>query len=257
VCSNCDTASKKSARRLDAAENYPIGNLKYDLNQPDEKYFLHDDLEEISGLSYYRPNQLACIQDEEGKLFIYDTEEKKIVERIRFGKSGDYEGLEVVNGQVYVVRSDGTLFRFKLDGTREVEAEQIKTALSKENDVEGLGYDPEKNQLLIVCKGSPNIGEERIAGKTIYAYDLTNNTFLDSPAFIINDDSLAKSITNRMPNGAQSKPLDLNPSGIALHPTDGKVYVLASEGKMLVVLNRDGHIASGAHLDPQIFKQPE
>ena len=50
-------------------ENAAFG---YNLSEFNEKYVLEKELREISGLSYYGKNQLACIQDEKGEVYIYD-----------------------------------------------------------------------------------------------------------------------------------------------------------------------------------------
>ena len=69
--------------------------LGYDLENPKEKIKLHYDLQEISGLSIVENGVLACVQDELGRVYFYDLNEKEIIKNIKFAKSGDYEGIEV------------------------------------------------------------------------------------------------------------------------------------------------------------------
>ena len=47
------------------------------------------------------------------------------------------------------------------------------------------------------------------------------------------------------------------PSGIAIHPIDGEVYIISSVGKLLIILNRSGKVQNVIELDPKIFRQPE
>lgn len=237
--------------------NFPMGDLKYNLNHPDHKYFMDDDLEEISGLSYFKPDQLACIQDEEGRIFIFDLKEDKITQRTYFGRSGDYEGVEVVNDQIYAIRNDGKLFRFQLqEKARRVKAEEIDTPLSSKNDVEGLGYNPKSNQLLIACKAQGGLNGNKTDGKAIYAYDLSTKQLATTPLLVIDVNTLKSKLPAVKTKGKKDK-VAFNPSGIAYHPKDAQFYILASEGKLLVVLNEDGSLANVVKLNPKIFKQPE
>ena len=45
--------------------------LGYDLENPDERITLHSRLQEISGLSLIREGLLACVQDEQGRVFFF------------------------------------------------------------------------------------------------------------------------------------------------------------------------------------------
>jgi hypothetical protein len=47
------------------------------------------------------------------------------------------------------------------------------------------------------------------------------------------------------------------PSGIAVHPLDGEIYIISSVGKLLIILNREGKVQDVKELDPAIFRQPE
>jgi uncharacterized protein YjiK len=93
---------KKKKQEQTQAEIFQNGSLPYDFENPSEKYIMPNKLKEISGLSYYKNNQLACVNDEEGKVFMYDFVKKEIVDKIPFGKDGDYEGIEVVGDEVFV-----------------------------------------------------------------------------------------------------------------------------------------------------------
>jgi len=51
--------------------------------------------------------------------------------------------------------------------------------------------------------------------------------------------------------------LTFQPSGIAVHPVSNEYYIVASVGKLLIVLGRDFEILSITKLDKRFFKQPE
>ncbi len=53
---------------------------------------------------------MACVQDERGIVFVYDIGSQKIVDEVRFGSKGDYEGLTKFDSKLFVLRSDGKLY---------------------------------------------------------------------------------------------------------------------------------------------------
>lgn len=114
----------------------------YEIMRPKEKYFLPYALEEISGLSFLPNGHLLGVEDEGGKVYEYDLQRREIINSIQFAGPGDYEGVEVVDGMVYVLRSDGDIFRFPYTTGDFSEAEKYETKLSRDNDAEGLGFNP-------------------------------------------------------------------------------------------------------------------
>ena len=132
-----------------------IDSHTYNLKDPSQRWDLPNELEEVSGLSYYSKNHLACIQDEDGFFYIYDLKKNEIVRKDQFGKKGDYEGVEVIKDTAYVLKSNGEIFYFHLKKKGIGEVKNIKTDLNKRNDAEGLGFHEGSNELLITCKEEP------------------------------------------------------------------------------------------------------
>ena len=89
-----------------------VNGISYDLHKPSQRWKLPKELEEISGLSFFAKNQLACIQDEDGIFYVYDLKKQSIVRKDQFGKKGDYEAVEVVEDTAYVLESNGDIFFF-------------------------------------------------------------------------------------------------------------------------------------------------
>ena len=65
-----------------------------------KKWEMPKPLIEISGLSYLDDQHFACIQDELGKIFIYNIKSSSVEKEISFGAIGDYEELAVVGPRV-------------------------------------------------------------------------------------------------------------------------------------------------------------
>jgi uncharacterized protein YjiK len=186
-----------------------------------------------------KKSQLACVNDEEGKVFIYDLMKKEVVEKIPFGKDGDYEGIEVVDNEVFILKSNGKINSFKIGEAYE------RTIDCSDPDVieyEGLGYDPKNKRLLLAAKERVKDKDDK---KMIYAYDFDRKVLFKNIAIP------QEQITDKA-NGK-----DFRPSGIAVNPLTGQYFILASDGKKLLVLSEDGKKEALISLNPKFFKQPE
>ncbi|QHT71061.1 hypothetical protein GXP67_32625 [Rhodocytophaga rosea] len=238
-----------SGKRPDAAAAGKA--ISYDLNSPDDKMFLPYEIEEISGLSYLSEDKLLAIQDEQAIIYTIDMKEEKIASEQKFGKNGDYEGVEVVGEFIFAVRSDGTIYKTSIQATDESATEVFDTPLSHKNDVEGLAYDVANNRLLLACKGISGIKNDIPGSRAIYAFNLSDNTLAEEPVFLLKIDQVNAALGN-----SDTKD-HFRPSGIAVHPVTGQIYIIASVGKVLIVLNKNGSIDTVTQLASAEFKQPE
>ena len=225
----------------------PVVNtpLSYDLANPTQRHKLPNDLREISGLSYYKPGRLACVQDELGVVFIYDLSRKAIVDEHVFGKDGDYEGVEYVGNKLYIMRSDGELYEMTpTDGVKILgsspETKHIKTDLPGKPDMEGLGYDPKLEALLLATKDGKG------TDKIIYFYSLPNKMLFQGIVLKQADLQTFENSTG-----------EFKPSGIAVHPQTRDYYVLSSAAHQLAVLAPNGKVKSLVSLDEGSLPQPE
>lgn len=217
-------------------------NFAYNLSSPDKEYLLPETLREISGQSYLSSGKLACVQDEKGIVFIFDTGQSKVIKEIKFGKKGDYEGIEVIKDQVYVIESNGEISSFSIKNPGELH--RIETPLRERNDVEGLGYYPASNSLLIACKANPDVNGNGAEGKAIYRFDPENSKMEEEPFITIKSQDL--------PEGKITK---IKPSGIAVNPKTSEIFVLASSHQLFIF--KEKKLIQTIPLDPSIFEQPE
>ncbi|MEQ9300396.1 MAG: SdiA-regulated domain-containing protein [Cyclobacteriaceae bacterium] len=229
----------------------------YNLNEVENKYFLPYVLEEVSGLAYYKDAQVAMVNDEEGRMFLYDLNKKDIDKAIRFAGSGDYEGIEIINSTAYVLKSNGDLYHFEISDDREVDSKKIETPLSKDNDLEGLGYDPQRNRLMLVCKGKSEIGKDKVEGQAVYGYDLDQEDFKKDPEFTISKKKLEEFFETAKNQAYDAGKITFRPSGIALHPFERQWYMIASAGKLLIAVDDEGEIQASYPIPPRLLSQPE
>ena len=250
-------ACTKPTDKVEDKKLIQIGEIGYNLNRPSKAYYMPSKLTEISGLSFYKKELLACVQDEVGKLFIYDLKKEEVVSFIKFADGGDYEGVEIVGKDAFVIESNGNLFHIK-NFEKELEVNKINTPLSPKNDIEGLGIDPENDLLLIACKEKPYLdADHKHGGKSIFAYRYTDNTFIKAPVHLLKKSQVSEFVEENSGYELSKEALNFKPSAVAVHPKTDQTYVIASAGKLLLVLSPDGSINALSQLNPKIYQQPE
>ena len=256
------SADTKLVYELDSTYQFP-----YSILEADEKYNLKDELREISGLSYYNDHSLLCVNDEKGIIYKFSLKKKEITKKYVFDKSGDYEGIEVVGDQVFVLRSDGNIFAVDHMKNEDILSVKTKTQLNAGNNTEGLGYDFQSNSLLVACKGNPGINNNFKGKRAIYKYSLKTNKLSDSPAFLIDQEQIRRildfdgytsfSVTLVESINPSQGDFTFQPSAVAMHPITNNLYVLGSVGKLLLVLNAEGDVLAIVKLKRKMFRQPE
>lgn len=252
--------------QLFAAGEY---SFPYDLDAADRDYILPSYLVEISGLAYYAQDRLACVQDEKANIYVLNLEEENEIARYDFGKDHDYEDIAVDGDRIYVLRNDGTIYRIKDLQEKEIKVKKYKTPLSGKNDTEGLACDTSTNSLFIACKGSPSIEKEKPykGYRAVYRFDLETKELDEKPHFLIDLNRLDSyrdygTFTRLSLKVAKKLRLidsetSFQPSGIAIHPSNGNIYLISSIGKLLIVMDREGKILDIHDLDAKQFRQPE
>ncbi|MCC7232317.1 MAG: SdiA-regulated domain-containing protein [Bacteroidia bacterium] len=236
------------------------------MDHPETVYKLPSELREISGIAWVGANRLACIQDEAGKIFYYNLKRGDVRGRQTFEANHDYEGIAVAGDTLFVLKSDGTIFKINTATEDSLITERIETHLKKADNTEGICYDSAYSRLLVVCKG---IYGKKINRHTvrIYAYSLSDGTLSADPVYAIPLGGIFDYISqNKIQADAREtfkeensdKPVSFfEASDIAVSPVDSNIYVLASVGKKILVIDHQGNIRNVAALAPELFTQPE
>jgi uncharacterized protein YjiK len=247
-------------------ENY---FFPYHLHNASLKWELPNKLEEISGLSYSKDDRLACVQDEKGNIYIFNSNTGHVEQKIDFGDDGDYEGIEVIGEHAWVMNSKGTLFLVKNYLNEDaLSVEKYNTKFTGKNDTEGLGYDPISQKLLIACKGHPFVDDKHGKEfKAVYFFDTEAKKIDSEPFLLIEMDSIKyyKNYNTMTRLGVEllayfddSKgDLSFQPSAIAVHPLRGNIYILAAVGNLLIVYSREGKMMAMVRLKSKNHPQPE
>lgn len=213
-----------------------------------KKWELPEDLREISGLSYLDGERFACIQDETGVVYVYNTATSAVEKEIRFAGAGDFEGLAMVGNTAWIVRSDGHLYEVNISEGRPA-TKEYDTHLTADYNIEGLCYDAKNNRLLLAPKdGEPGNSDY----KGIYAFDLATKKLAKEPVMKLN------MTDERLLAGAKKKKKGpFMPSAITIHPGTGDYYITDGRNSKLLVMNENGEISTLYQLDKNEFAQPE
>ena len=237
----------------------------YNFSEPDVSWSLPDTLREISGLTVLNEEEIGCVQDENGILFIYNMESEEIVKQIEFGADGDYEGITHVGNTMYILRSDGVLFEISDYTSDELKVDSIVTQIPAANN-EGLCYDEMNNRLLIACKVANSKDFSVKSKRMIYGIDLKTKKTLTDPVYAIDIADLKAFASKHQLNlpvriskkNAVPEPIvKFRPSAISIHPVTKKLYMLSASDHLLLVFDRNGKIERMEVLDEELFNKAE
>lgn len=224
---------------------------KGSLAQPVAHWELPPELREVSGIALVQDNVMACIQDEEGIIFLYDLEKKNITQKIPFAQPGDYEEIVIVGQTAYVLRSDGVILEVSDFRNGNPKTKSYTSVLAPTQDTEGLAYDKKANRLLIACKGY----DEKLGHyKGVYAFSLSGKKMQASPLLKI---SLEQPELAHNPKKHKNLYDVLQPSSLEVHPITGELYLLDAKNYYLITLDNDGSIKKKVVLDKAQLRQAE
>src|SRR5439155_24989043 len=100
------------------------------------------------------------------------------------GKKFDIEDVTIANHDVYALWSHGIMYKVS-NWEGQPNVKQIPTSLTKENNTEGICYDPVTGNLLIACKNESDINDAKKSTRAIYAYDLKKDKLIEEPFMTI------------------------------------------------------------------------
>jgi uncharacterized protein YjiK len=240
--------------------------FSYDLNAPNSSFELDPSLREISGLTTSpKAEKLAAIQDEKGQLFYINKKTGKGDPSVIFAEDGDFEGIEFVGDTLWVVKSKGKLFKLWNLNKTPYDMATFKIESLKKANIEGLGYDAKNHRLLLAQKGEKT---DEATARSIFAFDLKNQTPSVSKVFDIGLKDFQAFLSDKKEKRYQhlvddyihnplAKGVEFGPSGVAVQPLSGNIFVISSMNKVLIVLSPQGKLLEMVKLDKNRFVQPE
>jgi len=207
-------------------------------------------IREISGIVWDTHNdQFIAHNDEKGLLYFLDRGTGAIIGApFTFSETkGDYEDIAMIGKDVYILRSDGMLYKVAVDSAGNRNTVDLgKIGLSTKNDFETLYYDADKKALIMLCKNCETDDKKVVSA---YAYYPDSIGFVNTPVYTIDVkvvDSLSPRKTSR-----------LQPSAARIHPILKKLFILSSASNQLVIADTDGNVEAVYMLAKHTFPQAE
>ena len=241
----CRSGQGQAAAPADSVElERREAHLARALAQPDSgatpgavlaRWVLGGDLSEISGLALTADGRLLTHGDEQGQISEIDYRRGMVVKRFTIGAQlvpGDFEGITVANGIVFLLASNGKLYEFP-EGANgaHVEYRVHDTRLRHECEFEGVAFDPTLNALLLACKNVRTKGALRDS-LVIYRWGLPSGSGSRPSRLTV---PLAQVIGSNGWNG-------LHPSDITIDPASGNYVLVAAEEKALIEITPAGAV---------------
>ncbi len=222
------------------------GSSHYNFNSPDDRLQLGKHLHEISGMSFITgTDYILAENDEKGDIFTIDfrTRNDK-VGKVKFGGKGDYEDIVYTDSAIYMLISSGTIVKVDTRDSSMVTTDYVLDG--QKNEFESMYLDKQSHSLILLCKDCQH---EKNEVRNAYQFDLSINSFNTDPVYTIQISTIRELL--------KDENAEFKPSAAAINPIDGKLYVVASVGKLLLIADRYGKPEHVFRLDPTLFNQPE
>ena len=243
-----------------------VGVILAACNDPDDRkdgvLRLPTSLHELSGMVALDADTPACVQDESGIVYLVDLRGEKPLRSVSFGKDGDYEGIAAVGDVLWVLRSDGKLYRLIWEDGRLKVDQTYKLPL--QGEFEGLCYDAAHSQLLVLPKGPVDGKRREQERRHILSFDLQRQVAVDKPFLTLKVDEIEQQIEARsLPapsrttaKGNRRVELQLYGSEL-LVLANGDLLLLSPKDHLLLRLDRSGNVVATMELDMERLPQPE
>ncbi len=242
------------------------GSWQYDLSQPSRSFELPDVLREVSGQVFGQDSSLLLVQDETGLVFRLDLTDGNVSQFVRFAGQGDFEAMATSPDGLWVLRSDRRLFHFAEQAVENAADEKWDLPIPEGGDYEAMVYSPGTRQLLVVGK-EPVVwqGQESDLCRLVFAVS-PKSADTASLAFVMDLRDMqtyldlhaeTEELQDLKVRFNPEKKSSFKPSGMAIHPQTGLLYVVSAVGKTLSVWDMSGRLCWFRSLPETLFPQAE
>lgn len=245
---------KPEARKEEEPKPVSLNATAYDLLKPLKRWALSDSLAEISGIAFKKNERLLAIEDLRPVLYELNLQDSLgvIANQIQFRETDkekfDFEDLAVIGDTAYALWSHGAIFKI-VNQKKGATSERMKTWLKKENNTEGLAYDPLSGNLLVACKDDPGLEDVKKSTRAVYEFDIKADSLKPDPFMLINKSDFE--------NVAGEK-IDFYPAAIAVHPVSHDIFIISTKDtKCIAQFTHDGKLKAFDYLEKEMLPQPE
>ena len=254
-----DTAPGTEVARTppDGAQARPAGRQgvsleDYDLNAASAtRWELPGRLREISGLAMTADHRLLAHNDEVGVVFEIDYRDGSIVKEFQLADmadpvAGDFEGIAVADGRIYLVTSSGRLYECPEGAAgQSVLFRVYATGVGRQCEIEGLAYDEDARELLLMCKDARS---QDLAGRlAVYRWSIDEKRLGAQASVVLPVGDLARRIGSTR----------FQPSGIERHPVSGNHFVVAARQGAVAEVTPAGEVLAAKRFTAGRHRQVE
>lgn len=235
------TRKKELEQRLAKADANPS------MPAPVAMWYLPSELKEISGLALTKDGNVLTHDDNVARIYVINPKTGVVLKEFMLGRGvqGDFESIAVAGDEIFLLNSNGVLYRFKEGASGAgVPFDFIDLRLGHECEFESMAYEPDSAWLVMPCKGST--GKEYKGQLVMYRWKLQGP---DSTRLSMVTIPLAE-ITAR--TGWKG----FHPTDMTIDPETGNYVIISSHEDGLVVMTPAGVVERAEKL-PGDHGQPE
>ena len=234
----------------------------FDFDHPMITINLPFELREISGITDFSEDQIACVQNQNGTLYVYSMTGDSISAQYDFGYGGEFEGLTHVDSSYFIMRNDAVLL--EVAPSKDSVSINFKKLALPSWDNEVLCVDARDHRLLVAPKNTTSRGAELKSTRGIYTIDLETMEMAEDPLFTINLSELESFGQNtgilfakKKRSKEEESSSHFMPSCIAVHPKTDEVYIISSIDHSMAVFEKSGKLINFVRFNAKLFTRPE
>jgi uncharacterized protein YjiK len=235
------TRKKALASRLAMADANPTKQV------PVAEWIMPPELREISGLALTSRGTVLTHDDNVGRVYEIDPKTGILLKgfSLQGGVRGDFEAITIAGSDVYLMRSNGKILKFK-EGpdASQVPYSIYDTGLGKECEFESMTYEPDSSRLVLVCKKFL----QKQSSKELLIYRIP---------LPLGDRSAITAMRVTMKDVVGANPWkNFHPSDVNIDPFTKNYVIVASREKGLIEVTPDGEVVRSEPL-PGDHRQAE
>jgi uncharacterized protein YjiK len=222
-------------------ETFDLGGYRFG-TESFQQWKLPKSLKEISGLAATADGRLFAHADEQASIYQIDYRDGKLVKSFSLGSSadakpvkGDFEGIALRDSELYLVTSNGILYRTQIGGDGSTMPYQtFNSGAGSLCEVEGLAYHQHTDTLLIACK---KVRDDDFKNQLVVLQWSPQTRRLEREMTVL--------ISEEAAGGRFST------SGIAVSPRNGNMILVAARQKKVLEAKLTGEVVTvfSLHLD--------
>src|ERR1700694_362669 len=237
----------EATRKQDLARRLALADANPSRTVPVAEWIMPPELREISGLALTARGTVLTHDDNVGRVYEIDPKTGVLLKgfSLEGGLRGDFEAITIAGPDVYLLRSNGKIYKFKEGADAEqVPYSMYDTGLGKNCEFESLAYEADSSRLLLACKKF--LQKKAPKGLLIYRVPLPLGHRSAATALQV---PIAKVI-------GSNKWKNFHPSDINIDPATKNYVIVSSREKGLIVVTPDGEVVRSEPL-PGDHRQAE